>query len=112
MKRIITTFGDFRTGDDIADAVGRYGLALAKVHETDMVEIPYRSANGDVDRIELRIGWLVDIGIAHGEGDRDGEELLEPETVRLLRDTALSVERLGFVPEDLTRFWTKWEYDL
>ena len=110
MKRIVTTIGDFRTGDDIADAIGRYCLALARAHETDLVEFPYRDPRGDVDRIELRIGWLVDIGIAHDGGV--GDELVEPDTVRQLRDTALAVERLGFVPEDLSRFWTKWEYDL
>ena len=110
MKRIVTSFGGFLTGDEIADAVSRYSLALAKAHETEVVEIPYRPLPGRIDRIELRIGWLVDIGVVR-QGE-DGRELLEPETVRHLHDTADALERVGTVGETTSRSWTRWEYDL
>lgn len=114
MKRILTTFGDFRTGDDIADAVAGYALALARAHETDLVDIPVRTARGAVERLELRIGWLVDIGVVQDDGSRGlgGEELLEPDTVRQLGEYALAVQGLGFVPQHSARSWPKWEYDL
>ena len=115
MKRILTTFGGFQTGDDIADAVAGYALALARAHETDLVDVPYRSASGGVERLELRIGWLVDIGVVQDgvppEGT-EGEEPSEPDTVRQLREYTLAVEGLGFVPQKAARSWPKWEYDL
>lgn len=110
MKRIVMSFGDFLTGDDIADAVSRYSLALAKAHQTEIVEIPYRSTPSRVDRIELRIGWLVDIGVVRHENT--GRELLEPETVQHLHSTTDSLERVGSLGEGSSRSWTKWEYDL
>ncbi|HZU92548.1 MAG TPA: hypothetical protein VFF85_02920 [Microbacterium sp.] len=110
MKRIVMSFGAFLTGDEIADAVNRYSLALAKAHETEIIEIPYRATIDRVDRIELRVGWLVDIGIVH-QGE-DGRELLEPETVRHLHDTADALEHVGSVGEHSSRSWTRWEYDL
>jgi hypothetical protein len=110
MKRIVMSFGAFLTGDEIADAVNRYSLALAKAHQTEMVEIPYRSTPSRVDRIELRIGWLVDIGVIHH--DDEGRELLEPETVRHLHDTTDSLESVGSIGEESSRSWTRWEYDL
>ena len=115
MKRILTTFGGFPTGDDIADAVAGYALALARAHETDFVDIPYRSAQGAVERLELRIGWLVDIGVVRDGDPRigfDGEELVELDTVRQLNEHALALQGLEFVPQDAVRSWPKWEYEL
>lgn len=115
MKRILTTFGGFQTGDDIADAVAGYALALARTHETDFVDIPYRSARGAVERLKLRIGWLVDIGVAR-EGDPQGgfddEELVELDTVQQLNEHALALQGLEFVPQNAARSWLEWEYEL
>ena len=109
MKRIVMSFGDFLTGDEIADAVSRYSLALAKTHQTEVVDIPYRSTPGRVERVRLQIGRLVDIGVAD---DREGgRELLEPETVQLIQESADALKRVGSLGEE-PRSWTRWEYDL
>ncbi|WP_102192114.1 hypothetical protein [Microbacterium aurantiacum] len=115
MKRILTTVGGFQTGDDIADAVIVYALALARAHQTDTVDIPYRTERGAVERLELRIGWLVDIGVVQDRATRediDGTETFEPETVQQLREDALAVGGHGYVPQDGARSWPKWEYEL
>lgn len=115
MKRILTTFGGFQTGDDIADAVAGYALALARAHETDLVDIPYRSEHGAVERLELRIGWLVDVGVVQDRAsleDVDDDGTVEPDTVRQLREDALAVKDHGYVPQDGARSWPKWEYEL
>lgn len=110
MKRIITTFGDFHTGDEIADAVGRYGLALARIRDTDVVDVPFVTEDGTVDRLELRIGWLVDIGIARN--GRAGIAVIEPETVEQLTDHALAIERSGVPSVEEDDAWALWEYEL
>lgn len=108
MKRIVTSYGGFRTGDAIADAVARYSLALAKAHDTDTVDVPFLSQEGGVDRVQMRIGWLVDIGVIADEGAH--EEPADPETVERLNERAQAIEDLHFVHEEpARRTWVGWE---
>jgi hypothetical protein len=107
MKRILTSFGSFCTGDDIARATSRYSLALARTHDTDTVDIPFLAGDGTIQRIEMRIGWLVDIAVAE---ERAGEvEVVEPQTVRDMD------ERTDAVAGRLMRHegdGFSWDYDL
>jgi hypothetical protein len=67
MKALSTRVGTYVTGDAVADAVLGYALALARVQSLDLVEIPFRAANGAVSRVQLRLGWLVDLDcVSHG----------------------------------------------
>lgn len=64
MKQIVTPFGTFLTDEMLADAICRYSRALARVHDSAFVEIPYRDAHGLVRRVVLRVGWLVSLDVA------------------------------------------------
>jgi hypothetical protein len=110
MKRIITSFGAFRTGDDIADAVSRYALSLAKMHDTDVVDIPFVEEDGTEQRIELRIGWLVDIGLVAEPPTR--WEMKDAETVRSLRDRTEIIERNRLQSLSADRSWSYWEHEI
>jgi hypothetical protein len=57
MKMLTVGGGSFLTGSAIADAVLRYGLALAKRRDVDVVDIPYLAGIDDVRRAEFTIGW-------------------------------------------------------
>lgn len=82
MKQIVTIFGAFLTGDQIADAVSRYARALSKAHDSDVVDLPYRAEGGDVRSVALQVGWLVDLGVV--ALDHPGEELHDAELVEAL----------------------------
>ncbi|KJQ54801.1 hypothetical protein [Microbacterium sp. SA39] len=110
MKRIITSFGAFRTGDDIADAVSRYALMLAKRHDTDVVDIPFVEEDGTEQRIELRIGWLVDIGLVADPPER--WEMQEPTTVEDLNARIAILERDHAFSAAWTRSWSFWEHEI
>lgn len=111
MKRIVTSYGDFRTGDELADAVGRYGLALARAHLTDSVEFPYLTALGQTDRVEMRIGWLVDIGLVRDGGS--SAEIVEPASAQDIRRRAEDLDgRLGGSTNGPERSWLFWEHYL
>ena len=79
MKTIVTARESFRTGSEIADAVTGYGLALARIRDLDVVEIPYIAENGAVHRAQLRIGWLIDTVVTFDDGVAD--ELIEADTI-------------------------------
>jgi len=79
MKTIVTSFGAFLTGTEIADAVTAYGLALARVRALDVVDIPFVTADGSLHRAEFRVGWRVDMFVASDEQPAD--ELIEVDTI-------------------------------
>jgi len=60
MKTIHTGCGSFLTGGEIADAVSGLGLALARVRDLDVVDIPFVAVDGAVSRAQFRIGWQID----------------------------------------------------
>jgi hypothetical protein len=78
MKTIRTTCGSFLTGTEIADAVTAYGLALARAHELDVVDIPFLTEDGWINRAELRIGWLIETVVTADEQKVD--ELMDVDT--------------------------------
>ena len=79
MKTIRTAGSSFLTGTEIADAVMAYGLALARVRELDIVDIPFVTADGAITRAEFRIGWLIDTVITTDEQGVD--ELMDVNTI-------------------------------
>ena len=79
MKTIRTTCGSFLTGTEIADAVTAYGLALARARELDVVDIPFLTDDGSVNRAEFRIGWLIETVVTADEESAD--ELIDVLTI-------------------------------
>lgn len=110
MKRVITSFGAFCTGDAVADAMSRYALALARAHDTDLVEIPYLDDDDVARRLELRVGWLVEIGIVPEAGH--GDELLDHDTVERLDELTRSVRRSHVGDDDVSASWSSWDFEL
>lgn len=107
MKRIVTSFGTFLTGDRLADAVCRYSLALAGNFDSAFVDIPYADAHGHRRRVQLRVGWLVDLGVVTAKSE--GAEVEDEETVdRILRQSA-SVERRPGLGASSSSDLTYWE---
>lgn len=91
MKLLTNRNGSFLTGDELADAVIRYGLALARRREIDVVDIPFRTADGAVRRVQLSVGWNVDTTAT--SAGRDGtDELVEHETTRSMNAKAASAD--------------------
>jgi hypothetical protein len=91
MKTIVTAGESFRTGSEIADAVTGYGLALARIRDLDVVEIPYIAKNGTVYRAQLRIGWLIDMVVTFD--DRVTDELIEADTIFGILAKTRAIER-------------------
>jgi len=90
MKLLTNRNGSFLTGDDLADAVMRYGLALARRREIDIVDIPFRATDGTVRRVQLSVGWNVDT-TATSTADRT-DELIEDETAQSMNAKASSAD--------------------
>lgn len=86
MKLLINRSGSYLTGDELADAVIRYGLALARRHEVDVVDIPFLTADGALRRVELTVGWTAETA-ATSSGEQ-GQELTESDTARLMNEKA------------------------
>lgn len=103
MKTVITGGKSFLTGGEIADAITAYGLALARVRDLDVVDIPFVSADGSVHRAQLRIGWMIDTIITSNGQSLD--DLIEADTILgiLLRTQALGG------PRDPDVHWAKSE---
>ena len=102
MKTIVTAYGSFLTGTEIADAVTGYGLALARKHRFDVVDIPFLAADGSVSRVDLRIGWLSDMAAVSTDGSQD--ELVEVDTILTLMSKASYLEDhrgLAFGDDDM-----------
>ena len=108
MKTIVTTTGSFLTGTEIADAVTAYGLALARARRSDVIDIPFITADGSVSRVELRIGWLVETVVT--AVDEPVEELLEIDTIIDLFDRAGMLAPAN-APNGRTRWVSEWDTD-
>jgi hypothetical protein len=91
VKLITNSSGAYLTGNDIADAVLNYGVALANERRVDLVEIPYVVTNdhGAVGSVRLTVGWRAELNATSHQGDElellDDAVLLE----LLARTTAL-----------------------
>jgi len=90
MKTIVTQGGAFRTGTEIADAVTGYGLALARIRELDTVDIPFIAGDGAVNRVQFRVGWLIDTVVTSDEQAAD--ELIEADTIFALLAKAKEID--------------------
>lgn len=104
MKLLTSRNASYLTGNEIADAVMHYGLALARRQELDVVDIPFVATDGEVRRVQLMIGWLTDTA-AVSDGYR-AEELVESDTTRSLVAKAESVgvvHARPFSEEELSR---------
>lgn len=108
MKTIVTTTGSFLTGTEIADAVTAYGLALARARRSDVIDIPFITADGSTSRVELRIGWLVETVATTVDGPAD--ELLEIDTIIDLLDRAGLLTHTS-APNGRTRWVSEWDTD-
>jgi hypothetical protein len=102
MKTIRTTSGSFLTGSEIADAVTAYALALARARELDVVDIPFVTHDGSINRAEFRIGWLIET-VVTADG-QPATELMEVDTIFDLLAKASSVTA-SRVPRETSR-WT------
>lgn len=91
MKTIMTAYGSFTTGTELADAVTRYGVALARTHAVDVVDLPFTAADGMASRVQLRVGWLCDMATVSRQEARG--DLEEDDTVRALRERTEFIER-------------------
>lgn len=67
MQTITTQVAAYSTENDVAQAVMSYALALTRCGQVDLVEIPFRGADGNYRRATLRVGWMVDINAVSGE---------------------------------------------
>lgn len=90
MKLLANCNGSYLTGDDLAGAVMRYALALARKQAMDIVNIPFLASDGSVRRVQLTVGWNVDT-TSTSTADA-GDELVEPETTRELNAKADSID--------------------
>lgn len=90
MKTIVTAYGSYSTGTELADAVTGYGLALARDRAVDVVDIPFVTAGGRIARVQLRVGWLSDMSAVTVDGARD--ELLEDATLLTLMEQTEALE--------------------
>jgi hypothetical protein len=100
MKLLTAGRGSYLTGSEIADAVVRYGLALAKRRDVDLVDIPFVGDSG-VRRAIFTIGWRYEARSVTCA--IDGEELVEVGTTFALDAKANAVARRrahAFTPEE------------
>jgi hypothetical protein len=86
MKLLTSRNGSFLTGDDIADAVLHYGLALTRRRELDVVDIPFVATDGAVHRAQFTVGWMFDTAAISDAEPSD--ELIDSDTARSLRAKA------------------------
>jgi hypothetical protein len=72
VKLLSNRSGAYLTGDEIANAVTSYGIALANVRRVDFVDIPYvvTDDHGAVGNVRLTVGWRSELNSTthHGEG--------------------------------------------
>ena len=101
--------GSYVTGTAIADAVLRYGHALARAREIDVVDIPFVTLDGQAARVQMTVGWCADVNTA--EHPTEDAELIDEAATDALSSKADSLTR-GSSPfataeiEDLS--WMGW----
>jgi hypothetical protein len=101
MKLLTNPNGSYLTGNDIADAVMQYNLALTKTQDVDLVDIPFIAPDRVIRRVELIIGWLNQVtAVSHTEPH---DELLEVDTILSLyaKTHAASVHGEPFTDEQM-----------
>jgi hypothetical protein len=100
MKLLNVGGGSYLTGSDIADAVLRYGLVLAKRRDIDLVDIPF-VVGGRVKRAAFMIGWRCETRAVTWAVER--EELVEVGTTFALDGKASAArerQARAFTPEE------------
>ncbi|WP_285114238.1 hypothetical protein [Leifsonia sp. fls2-241-R2A-40a] len=114
MKSISVGVHTLLTGTEIAEAVLRLGVALARHRELDTVDIPVIVEDGTTARAGFAVGWQSDTLTLTAPLPAGVEELVEPGTVIDLLDRA---ERVGcvrgqaFRADDLTDQWPNLDLD-
>jgi len=98
MKTIVTAYGSYSTGTELADAVTGYGLALARDHAVDVVDIPFVTTGGRIARVQLRVGWLSDMSTITADASPD--ELLEDATLLTLIEETEALDGRRGLPLD------------
>ena len=113
MKTLENRVGTYLTGDEIADAVMAYSRVLAQEQRTEVVDIPFVAGTGVIRRVQILIGWQVDVN-AIKDGDHS-PELVDSELAEVLRTKAESVRTPSgdtpFTAEDVARLFDGDEYD-
>jgi hypothetical protein len=71
MKTIHVAGKRFLTGSELADAVMRYSLELARAELLDDVGIIFRKADGKTGRALIRVGWRIDTVVTFDPGETD-----------------------------------------
>ena len=109
MKLLINNSGAYLTGDDIADAVLNYGMALANEQRVDLVEVPYvvTDDHGAIGSVRLTVGWRADVSATQHQGDHpellDDSLLLDlhsrTSTLTPSGDRPLTAEDISSLPE-------------
>jgi hypothetical protein len=94
MKALTTRVGTYITGDAVADAVLTYSLALARLQQLDLVDIPVRNGDGRVARVQFRLGWMVDMDSVSKGGPPDAE-LLDAAVIADLREREIALHPRG-----------------
>jgi hypothetical protein len=103
MKLLTNGTGAYLTGDRIADAVVRLGVALSNEQRVDVVEIPYRAPHGGVEQALLTIGWQTHVNaetrsdVADELVDHGAVQALVAQAHRLVPsgDTPMSRDEVG-----------------
>ncbi|MGA1827829.1 hypothetical protein [Microbacterium sp.] len=88
MKILTYTGAELMTGDDIADAVLDYCVALAEESTAETIEIPVLKPDGSRGTASLLVGPASQIVAT--QVDTDFDELIDEQTIRLLHTRTLA----------------------
>ncbi|WP_127476080.1 hypothetical protein [Microbacterium sulfonylureivorans] len=112
MKTLTNRAGTYSTGDEIADAVMDYSGALAEERRTEVVDIPFVATSGVIRRVQILIGWRVEVNSVHHGGSP--RELVDEELSGMLRRKAEAVRSPSgdtpFTDDDIARFFGASDY--
>ena len=114
MKLLVNRLGSYLTGDDLADAVLNYGLALARQRQLDLVDVPYRRNDGAIARVRMTVGWRSDttsVEIASSREAHD-DELVEPDTTLAMYDKASSIDAPAAAVFSASKSTTQLDWDV
>lgn len=114
MKLLINRLGSYLTGDDLADAVLNYGLALARQRQLDLVDVPYRRNDGSIARVRMTVGWRSDTTSVEFASSREAhdDELVEPDTTLAMYDKASSIDAPPATVFSVTEATTQLDWDV
>ena len=101
MKILTYAGAELMTGDDIADAVLEYCVALAEVATAETIEIPVLKVDGSRGVASLLVGPASQIVAAPVDTDLD--EVIDEDTIRLLH-ARTEAHRPVAQPSDLQQF--------